>query len=249
MKRPYDVAVICYNEKFTIRRCLTTVQAFTDYERLIIVDDESTDGTTEVAEMFADVLVSSGAHNLGISRQLALEASDQPVLLFVDADVEIVRRVDPVIEKVTRAYPCVRGKNWQLMANRFTKAHEWGVGFGLTAIDTKIARSVGGFPPAEAGEDSAFCLRLKDGGFRCRQVGDKVYGIHYKSDYATMPSRKDWPCENFDEIVEAIADGDPGLISAAIGAVDPHRLQVVISQAVCYGVMHQLRRRRSIIID
>ena len=247
--RWYDVAVICYNEQFTIRRCLTAIQAYANYERLIVVDDLSTDGTREVAEKFADEMLVSGHRNLGISRNLALGSTMAPVLLFVDADVEIVRDVDPIVKSVTRTYPCVRGKNWQLMSNRFTRAHEWGVGFGLTAIDTMIAKKVGGFPEVEAGEDSAFCIELSKAGYKTRQVEDRVYGLHYKSDYATLPPRREWPCENFDRIVEAIGDVNIDEMMHHLGQVDDHKLRSVVSLGLAYGVNHQLRKRRGIIID
>lgn len=70
--RPYDVAVCCFNERFTIRRCLTAIQAFADYERLIVVDDRSDDGTAEVAEAFADVFLSSGRRLIGALGQSRL---------------------------------------------------------------------------------------------------------------------------------------------------------------------------------
>ena len=115
-----------------------------------------------IAEAFADVFISSGEHKVGVSRQLALEETDQPALLFVDGDVEVARSPDPIVGAVSKRYPCVRGRVWQLISGRFSRAHQWGVGFGLTAIDTGIAREVGGFPPLAGGEDSAFCLALKD---------------------------------------------------------------------------------------
>lgn len=246
--KPYDCAVVCYNERFCIRRCLTSIQTYTDYEELIVVDDKSTDGTAEVAETFADVFITSGEHKVGVSRQLALENSGAPVLLYVDGDVEVVRRVDPIIRAVKGRYAVVRGKNWQLMAGRTTNAYSWGVGFGLTAIDVEVARSVGGFPAMGSGEDLAFCRRVGEAGYRCKQVGERVYGIHYKSDYAVLPPREKWPCSNFDALVEAMADIDGDQIRAQLAKVDGWRIAGVVAEAVQYGVHHQLRKRRAIVL-
>ena len=123
------------------------------------------------------------------------------------------------------------------------------MGFGLTAIDTRIARSVGGFPLVDRGEDSAFCIRLSEAGYKCRQVEDRVYGVHYKSDHAVLPPEPEWPCPNFDDVVMAVADADAGSVIAALGAVDPHQMRDVVAQALEYGLAHQLRKRRALILD
>lgn len=264
MTKKFDVAVCCCNEGVTIRRCLTSIQAHADYERLIVVDDASTDSTRKVAELFADVLLDSGKRLIGYSRQLALKESDQEVLLFVDGDVEIMKDVSPIIGAVRKRTAAVRGRNYHIINRRFTFKHSWGVGFGLTAINTDAARKIGGFSEMGAGEDLDFCRRLTAKGYRATQIGDPVeredeegnvlkeggdvFGIHYKSSYSRLPPRSEWPCENFDEVVHSIAEADPGKVIAALGTIDANAVPGVVAEAVKYGADHQLRRRRAIVI-
>ena len=212
---------------------------------MIVVDDGSTDGTLEIVSEYADEVIYSGRHLIGASRQIALEASDKDVLLFLDADVELVRNPQPVVGAVRGDVAVARGKNRNLIGQSCTRAHAWGVGFGLTAIDRQKALAVGGFPDRAYGEDVAMCRALRAAGNRCVQVGDRIYGVHYKSKYDRIPPRDVWPSENFDELVEALCTGSPDRIRATMGAIDSYRLPEVISEAVAYGIWAQLRERRT----
>jgi len=213
----YDVAVVCFNEKFTIRRCLESIREYCPEARLIVIDDESTDGTAEVARELADVFVSSGKHSIGVSRQIALDRCDKPYLLYVDADVVLCRDPFPMLDLFSDPkIGAVRGRVRQLWRNRFSRQHgteERGfIGFGCTFIDTEIARKVGGFRPLDRGEDGDFCASLHEYGYTARQDERYVYGSHYESKY--LYACRDLP-EKKRKAILGILHRDPGELIAA----------------------------------
>lgn len=81
-----DVAVCTYNSERYLRECLGSIKRFVPFKRLIIVDHYSIDKTVQIAKEYgAEVFYED--RGLGYARQIAIEQSDSPFLLFVDSDV------------------------------------------------------------------------------------------------------------------------------------------------------------------
>lgn len=81
-----DVAVCTYQSEKYLEQCLTSIEETVPINRLIIVDHYSTDRTIEIAKKHNAVIYFENV-GLGHSRQIAIEHSETPILLFVDSDV------------------------------------------------------------------------------------------------------------------------------------------------------------------
>lgn len=91
MKGKFSFCVCTYNSSKTLYECLRSIREVSNGSRLIVVDHGSRDGTPEVASIF-----SAEFHNeskgLGYARQLCFDLVDTEFIVFVDSDVEMVRK-------------------------------------------------------------------------------------------------------------------------------------------------------------
>jgi len=81
-----DVAVCTYNSEKYLDACLGSIRRNVPYNRLVIVDHYSTDKTVKIAKKYGAEIYFENI-GLGYARQLAIEHSSAPFLLFVDSDV------------------------------------------------------------------------------------------------------------------------------------------------------------------
>lgn len=81
-----DVAVCTYNSEKYLDECLGSIKKYVPFKRLIVVDHYSTDKTVEIAKKYGAEIYFENV-GLGYARQLAINHSDAPFILFVDADV------------------------------------------------------------------------------------------------------------------------------------------------------------------
>src|SRR3989338_9505348 len=97
-KVPISVVVIAKNEERNIAECLGSVYGWAD--EVIVVDDESSDKTVEMAKKFANRVVQRKMENEGIHRNWAYAQAKNEWVLNLDAD-EIVS--DELREELIRA--------------------------------------------------------------------------------------------------------------------------------------------------
>ena len=83
----YSVIVPAYNSAAFITKCLESVRSQTvkDYE-LIVVCDNCTDNTADVAKPYADKLLITSYGSDGPSRQAGIDAAEGDRILFLDND-------------------------------------------------------------------------------------------------------------------------------------------------------------------
>ena len=81
---PLTVVVITKNEQDNIGKCLESVYGWAD--EIIIVDDESTDRTIEVAKKFADKIFYKKMDNEGRHRNWSYAQAKNEWVLSLDAD-------------------------------------------------------------------------------------------------------------------------------------------------------------------
>lgn len=87
---PYlSVIIPAYNEAISIGRCLQSLRnqncSQKNYE-VIVVDNESTDATPEIAKNYNVKLLARQAGNVGRMRNLGAQHAQGTVLAFIDAD-------------------------------------------------------------------------------------------------------------------------------------------------------------------
>ena len=81
-----DVAICTYNSEKYLDECLESIRQYVPFKRLIVVDHYSTDRTVEIAKRHGAEIYFENV-GLGHARQVAIDHSNAPFILFVDSDV------------------------------------------------------------------------------------------------------------------------------------------------------------------
>lgn len=81
-----SVVVLTKNEEANIRECLESVSWA---DEIIVIDDESTDATREIAREFASKIIVRKMHGFGAQRQAGIEEAGGEWILFLDADERV----------------------------------------------------------------------------------------------------------------------------------------------------------------
>lgn len=88
-----SVVIPTLNAEATLASCLASVHAQdTPVDRIVVVDAGSTDQTVPIAQRHADLVLTAQA-NRSLQRNIGWQATDSPVVLFVDADMVL----DPMV--------------------------------------------------------------------------------------------------------------------------------------------------------
>jgi glycosyltransferase involved in cell wall biosynthesis len=84
--------VCTYNSAKTLERCLKSIRnVAAEGLRVLVVDHHSEDGTVKIARKFGAEIFSE-TKGLGFARQLCFDLTNSEYIVFVDGDVEIVRK-------------------------------------------------------------------------------------------------------------------------------------------------------------
>lgn len=108
-----SVIIPAYNEEKllpeTLRRINTALEPLKGESELIVVDNESTDGTREIAESFGAVVLSESIKNIGAIRNTGARSAKGEVLVFFDADTFVQENLLTVIEEKMQDPKCFGG--------------------------------------------------------------------------------------------------------------------------------------------
>ncbi len=128
-KKRYTVAAIipAYNEEKKIKEVLEAVTKAESVDKVVVVDDGSTDRTAEIAKGFRKVLFLRNEKNMGksYSMQRGVDATDADILFFCDADLEgltpdiIGRIIQPVRERKVDMFIGLRNNLMQKAVHLF----------------------------------------------------------------------------------------------------------------------------------
>ena len=90
-ERALTFCVCTYNSAETLERCLGSIRKIAPTSRILVVDHYSKDDSVEIARKFgAEAFLES--KGLGHARQLCFDLTKSKYLVFVDSDVEIIKR-------------------------------------------------------------------------------------------------------------------------------------------------------------
>jgi glycosyltransferase involved in cell wall biosynthesis len=90
--------LVVHNEAGQLAACLEGLVGLAD--EIVVVDDESTDGTPEVARRFTDRILTRKLDRFGAQRQFALDHATGDWVLSIDADERITRELRAEIVRV-----------------------------------------------------------------------------------------------------------------------------------------------------
>lgn len=186
----YQIAVVVpvWNGRAILRRCLEAIERQTlprTAFQIIVVDNASTDGTSEVARTFPGVVVlEESTPGSYAARNRALAHVEAPITVFTDADcVPDPDWLERVLEAAAAnpAFGVLAGK-----INLFDEGEQEGIVFGdyerlfsfpqshaprgncataNWASETELLRSLGGFDASlKSGGDRQMALRIKQAG-------------------------------------------------------------------------------------
>ncbi len=88
--KPPDVLIRTFNSAETVKLCLKSIHDNIPFNRIIVADHNSTDGTAEIARSMG-AEVHSEELGLGYATKLLIRESISEYVLFVDGDVEVIR--------------------------------------------------------------------------------------------------------------------------------------------------------------
>lgn len=183
----FSIIIPAHNEQDYISKALSSIreQSFKDYE-VIVVCDDCTDKTKEIAQSFGAKVIEIKAHSSGAARNAGLDVAQGEWILFCDAD-------DWYLHEYA----------FEMLAERVGSANEdvlifsliWkNYGYGPTrspkgTIFTHVANkcwkrtSIGGtrFPhnTGAVGEDACFWNKMTDKGIRISEWDMPLYYYNY----------------------------------------------------------------------
>lgn len=183
-----SVVVCSHNGARTLRDCLEglTRLCYPDFE-VIVVDDGSTDGTSDIARAYPFRVISTASQGLSAARNTGLEAATGEILAYIDDDAYPDRHWLAYLARafVTTDYAAIGGPNIappgdgvvaecvasapggpvHVLVSDTEAEHIPGCNMAFRAA---ALREVGGFDPAfvTAGDDVDVCWRLMQQGLR-----------------------------------------------------------------------------------
>ncbi|MCX5681666.1 MAG: glycosyltransferase family 2 protein [Candidatus Omnitrophica bacterium] len=97
-KLPLSVVVIAKNEEANIDECFKSVYGWAD--EIVLVDDESTDRTVEVAKRYGATIYRRKMDNEGIHRNWAYAQAKNEWVLSLDADEKVTEELKEEISQI-----------------------------------------------------------------------------------------------------------------------------------------------------
>ncbi|MBP5586006.1 MAG: glycosyltransferase [Lentisphaeria bacterium] len=205
------VVVRSHNDRDLIRDTLTRLceQTVADRMEILLFDDDSTDGTLEIAATFPSVTIvpwDGLPYNPPRVLNRAVDAAHGKYIVFNNSDAvpcsrDAVERIvaplsDPGVGAVygnqlprTDALPLVR-KDYERAFGDGTVAASWGFMFSLvfSAVRTDVARRIRFNPAFQYSEDIDWALRIRESGLRIVYEKDAV--VVHSHNYAPEILRK-----------------------------------------------------------
>lgn len=147
MPSPRVVAIVAaYNEAARIRPVLEVLTHTPEINRIIVVDDGSSDGTAAVASAVSGVCVLRNEHNAGKAASLerGVRASNEPIIFFCDAD--LVGLTPHIVSEIVS--PVARGEKDMCIGIRDNLSQKTFLPFALNSGERALRRELWELVPA-----------------------------------------------------------------------------------------------------
>ena len=207
MKHFFSVIICTYNRARLLPRALDSLlaQSETDWEA-IIIDDGSTDNTSEVVERYVSICPNirlfqrSVNRGIAAARNIGIRLSTGRFVAFLDSDDEYAVDHLAVRRKILQNDRDIRMLHGglQIVGNPFVvdkdnpsqKIHlaECEVG-GTFVINRDVFQEVGGFDDIAYAEDSVFFESAVESGVHCHAVSHPSY-IYYRNTNGQLTSQQ-----------------------------------------------------------
>ena len=236
--RPVEITVVVrsHNDRDLIRETLTMLCGQTAASRMeiLLFDDNSTDGTLEIAASFPSVTVmpwDGQPYNPPRVLNRAVDAAKGKYIVFNNSDAvprshDAVERIvaplrDPQVGAVygnqlprADALPLVR-KDYERAFGDGTVAASWGFMFSLvfSAVRTDVARRIRFNPAFQYSEDIDWALRIRESGLKV--VYEKDAAVVHSHNYTPEILRKRFYNEGIANGM--LYGGRPSFIRAFLG--------------------------------
>lgn len=194
-----SVIIPAFNEERylpqTLARLRDAISACAYSVEVLVVDNESTDRTAEIARSFDVRVVPERVHNIGRVRNTGASVSRGDVLVFIDADTVVPSHFLNRIANAMASSACIGGSASlvQRPASKMLRAylegwHRLGTALGMTQGATQFCRrsafsALNGYDESQfMGEDVDFYWRLK-------RLSKKMGGyVKFLEDVQVVPS-------------------------------------------------------------
>jgi len=191
-----DIIVLTYNNLKNTRLCIESIYEYTSDFRLIVLDNNSDDGTIEYLDGLNrdNLTLHFSPKNLGCvsGRNYAYSLSkDSEYICFLDNDQFVTEGwVESYMSYIDKGYDIVGFEAWQMKENfmpyrRASKGENYHyVGCGGMFLKRKVIDDIGLFDLAFNPmyfEDPDFCWRANAAGYRiCWNEEKKIYHLPHK---------------------------------------------------------------------
>ena len=173
-----SIIIPAYNEEKLLPETLRLIRAamkpLENACELIVVDNESTDRTGEIAMQSGAHIVPEKVHNIGRVRNTGAAAANGEILVFIDADTQVPETLFQKIDDITRDPKCFGGAvavNYGKFERRSMRLYSrgwefWGRLFNMKQGAAQFCRKsifqeLGGYDESVyLGEDIEFYWRL-----------------------------------------------------------------------------------------
>jgi glycosyltransferase involved in cell wall biosynthesis len=174
----FSVIIPAYNENDYLPATLDLIKkASIEIEfpfEIIVVDNDSTDGTKQLAESFGVRVISENEHNIAKVRNTGAKTATGDILIFVDADTHVPEKLFQKIAVEMQNEKCFGGAvvvNYDNLQRRWIRFYLLGWKFWERFLNTKqgatqfcrkaIFEEIGGYDEKVfMGEDVEFYWRL-----------------------------------------------------------------------------------------
>jgi hypothetical protein len=192
-----DIIVLTYNNLDSTKKCVDHLYKHTDEFNLIIVDNNSTDGTVEYLKNIEqdNLTLHFSPKNLGcvMGRNFAYTLSkDSEYVCFLDSDQFVLSEwVESYMSYIERGYDVIGFEGWQMHPNTLipfkrsapSEIYNY-VGCGGMFLKREVVDNIGLFDSAFNPmyfEDPDFCWRAYEAGYKiCWNEKKRIYHKPHK---------------------------------------------------------------------